>query len=120
TPLRRGPTPRPSSTTDLALRDATSRGTRLPKLGYLRARMKSRADSGILSGERTSSRSRGTQMRPSLRSDSDISVSLDWNSSLAGMQGGWIWVKHGWRNRPPRRCARQMAVAFEYLALVDR
>ena len=32
------PTPRPSSQTALALREATSRGTRLPKLGYLRSR----------------------------------------------------------------------------------
>ena len=31
-------TPRPWSTTVLALRDATSRGTRLPKAGYLRSR----------------------------------------------------------------------------------
>ena len=31
-------------------------------------------------------------MRPSLRNDSDISVSFDWNSSLAGMQVGWICV----------------------------
>ena len=34
----------------------------------------------------------GTQIRPSFRSDSDISVSFDWNSSLTGMQVGWIWV----------------------------
>ena len=34
----------------------------------------------------------GTQMRPSLRSDSDISVSFDWNSSLGGMHVGWICV----------------------------
>ncbi len=59
-------------------------------------------------------------MRPSLRSDSDISVSFDWNSSLAGMQVGWIWVKHGLPKSAPLRCARQMAVAFEFLALVDR
>jgi len=31
-------------------------------------------------------------MRPSLRSDSDINVSFDWNSSLWGMQVGWICV----------------------------
>jgi hypothetical protein len=30
----------------------------------------------------------GTQMRPSLRSDSDISVSFDWYSPLTGMQVG--------------------------------
>ena len=34
----------------------------------------------------------GTQTRPSLRNDSDISVSLLWNSSLAGMHVGWICV----------------------------
>ena len=59
-------------------------------------------------------------MRPSLRSDSDISVSFDWNSSLAGMQVGWICVKQGLANSAPRRWARQAAVALEYLALVDR
>ena len=34
----------------------------------------------------------GTQMRPSLRSDSDISVSLDWCEPETGMQVGWICV----------------------------
>jgi hypothetical protein len=34
----------------------------------------------------------GTQTRPSLRSDSDISVSFDWWSPLTGMQVGWICV----------------------------
>jgi hypothetical protein len=34
----------------------------------------------------------GTQMRPSLRSDSDMSTSFDWNSSEGGMQVGWICV----------------------------
>ena len=38
TPLRSGPTPRPWSTTVLALRDATSRGTRLPNAGYFSSR----------------------------------------------------------------------------------
>ena len=41
-------------------------------------------------------------MRPSLRSDSLISVSFDWNSSLAGMHVGWIWVKHGFAISAPR------------------
>ena len=59
-------------------------------------------------------------MRPSLRSDSDISVSFDWNSSLAGMHVGWIWVKQGLASAAPLRCARQMAVALDALALVDR
>ena len=31
-------------------------------------------------------------MRPSLRNDSDMRVSFDWNSSEAGMQVGWICV----------------------------
>ncbi len=69
---------------------------------------------------RVSSRLRGTQMRPSLRSDSDISVSLDWNSSLAGMQVGWICVKQGLANAAPLRCARHAAVALHAMALVDR
>ena len=59
-------------------------------------------------------------MRPSLRSDSDISVSFDWNSSLAGMQVGWIWVKQGLAKSAPFRWARQMAVALDALAFVDR
>ena len=62
----------------------------------------------------------GTQMRPSLRSDSLISVSLDWWSPVRGMQVGWIWVKHGLAKRAPRRWARQMAVALEFMAFVDR
>jgi hypothetical protein len=45
----------------------------------------------------------GTQILPSLRSDSDISVSLDWWSSAAGMQVGWIWVNDGLANQAPRR-----------------
>ena len=49
-------------------------------------------DDAIWSAERFSSKEFGTQMRPSLRSDSDISVSFDWNSSDDGMQVGWICV----------------------------
>ena len=59
-------------------------------------------------------------MRPSLRSDSDISVSFDWNSSLWGMQVGWICVKQGLAKNAPRRCARQAAVALQPMALVER
>lgn len=59
-------------------------------------------------------------MRPSLRSDSLISVSLDWWSPVRGMHVGWIWVKHGFANSAPRRCARHTAVALEFMALVDR
>ncbi len=62
----------------------------------------------------------GTQMRPSLRSDSDMRVSFDWNSSEAGMQVGWIWVKHGLANSAPLRWARQAAVTLQFMALVDR
>ena len=62
----------------------------------------------------------GTQIRPSLRSDSDIRVSLDWWWPVTGMQVGWICVKQGLAKYAPRRCARQMAVALEPLALVDR
>jgi hypothetical protein len=59
-------------------------------------------------------------MRPSLRSDSDISVSFDWNSSLCGMHVGWIWVKHGLAKYAPRRCARQAAVTLHPMAFVER
>ena len=59
-------------------------------------------------------------MRPSLRSDSDIRVSFDWNSSLAGMHVGWIWVKHGLANSAPFLCARHAAVTLQFMALVDR
>ena len=62
----------------------------------------------------------GTQMRPSLRSDSLISVSLDCVSSDCGMQVGWICVKHGFANAAPRLCARQIAVALDAFALVER
>ena len=49
--------------------------------------------SGISAGGvSTSSTESGTQMRPSLRSDSDMRVSFDWNSSAGGMHVGWIWV----------------------------
>ena len=36
------------------------------------------------------------------------------------MQVGWIWVKQGLANSAPRRCARQLAVTLQPLALVDR
>ena len=56
-------------------------------------------------------------MRPSLRSDSLISVSFDWKSSLAGMHVGWIWVKHGFAISAPRLCARQVAVTLRRLGV---
>ena len=60
-------------------------------------------------------------MRPSLRSDSDISVSFDWKSSLAGMHVGWICVKHGLAMYSAALAiARHAAVTFEFLAFVDR
>ena len=59
-------------------------------------------------------------MRPSLRSDSDIKVSLDWNSSDAGMQVGWIWVYDGLAKPAPLRCALQIALTLQAMALVER
>src|SRR5688572_10159800 len=58
-------------------------------------------------------------MRPSLRSDSLMSVSFDWWSPLTGMHVGWIWVKHGFAIAAPRLYARQIAVTFEPFASVD-
>ena len=49
-----------------------------------------------------------------------MSVSFDWKSSRAGMHVGWICVKQGLANSAPRRWARQVAVALESLALVER
>ncbi len=71
-------------------------------------------------GGRGSSLTDGTHTRPSLRSDSLIRVSFDWCSPEIGMHVGWIWVKHGFANSAPRRCARQIAVVLQPLALVDR
>ncbi len=71
-------------------------------------------------GARGSPGSFGTQMRPSLRSDSDIRVSFDWNSPPAGMQVGWICVKQGLANSAPLRWARQAAVTLQARAIVDR
>ena len=59
-------------------------------------------------------------MRPSLRSDSDMRVSFDWNSSDAGMHVGWIWVKQGLAKAAPFLWARHVAVTLHALALVDR
>ena len=36
------------------------------------------------------------------------------------MHVGWIWVKHGFANRAPRRCARHAAVTLQPMALVER
>ncbi len=69
---------------------------------------------------RVSSGLTGTQIRPSLRSDSDIRVSFDWNSSCTGIQVGWIWVKHGLAKWAPLRCALHMAVVLHAMALVER
>jgi hypothetical protein len=73
-----------------------------------------------LSGDRVSPFFFGTQILPSFRSDSLISVSLDWYSPETGMHVGWIWVKHGLPNSAPRLCARQIAVAFDPFAFVER
>ena len=82
-------------------------------LGYCSA-------SGIWLGARLSPFFAGTQTRPSLRSDSLIRVSFDWYSPDTGMHVGWICVKQGFANSAPCLCARQMAVALEPLALVER
>ena len=55
-----------------------------------------------------------------MRSDSLISVSFDCVSSDWGMQVGWICVKHGFASAAPRRWARQIAVALDAFALVER
>jgi len=62
----------------------------------------------------------GTQMRPSLRSDSLIKVSLDCWSPDAGIAVGWIWLKHGFANAAPRLYARHVAVTLQPRALVER
>ena len=54
----------------------------------------------------------GTQTRPSLRSDSLISVSFDWCGPLTGMQVGWICVKQGLAKPRAALYARQIAVAL--------
>ena len=58
-------------------------------------------------------------MRPSLRSDSLISVVFDCHGELTGSAVGWNWTKLGLPNRAPRRCARHVAVAFEFIAKVE-
>src|SRR5688572_32236815 len=71
-------------------------------------------------GGRVSLLRAGTQMRPSLRSDSLIKVSFAWYAPLGGMQVGWICVKHGFAKPAPRRYARQIAVTLAPFAFVDR
>ncbi len=61
---------------------------------------------GFLAPERiafTSSIFFGTQMRPSLRSDSDMRVSFDCWSPCTGMHVGWICVKQGLAKPAPLR-----------------
>ena len=64
--------------------------------------------------------SRGTQIRPSLRSDSLMRVSFAWCSPAAGMHVGWIWQKQGLANPAPFLWARQVAVTLHPLAFVER
>ena len=85
---RRGPSRRPASPP--ARRCRAGRGCRSSGRA---ARGSSPARSrGSPPAGGSSSGSCGTQTRPSLRSDSDINVSLDWNSSDCGMHVGWICV----------------------------
>jgi hypothetical protein len=74
----------------------------------------------MASGRRSSPGRLGTQTRASLRSDSDMSVSLAWKGPAAGRHVGWNCTKPGLANAAPRRYARQIAVAFDAFALVDR
>ena len=62
----------------------------------------------------------GTQTRPSLRSDSVISVSFDWWSPETRDAGRVDLRVAGVGEAAPLRCARQMAVTLQPLALVDR
>ena len=71
-------------------------------------------------GIRASSGTVGTQMRPSLRRLSLMRVSLDCPSPSCGMQVGWICMKQGLAKYAPRLWQRQIAVAFEFTAFVER
>jgi hypothetical protein len=62
----------------------------------------------------------GTQIRPSFRNDSDISVNLDWYSPDCGKQVGCIWVQLGFAKNAPRLWARQIADALQPIANVDK
>ena len=118
-----GPTPSPASTIRLAARETPRREGRGCRTPGTSARGSSRdRSSGILSGGRGDRPDpSGTQMRPSLRSDSDMSVSFDWNSSLAGMQVGMDLreARVGEQRAPAGEPAR-WRVALEALALVER
>ena len=70
--------------------------TRIPALQVIIA-----SASGICPGGRLSPFFSGTQIRPSLRSDSLISVSFDWYSPHTGMHVGWICVKQGLAKSAP-------------------
>ena len=70
-------------------------------------------------GARSSPGVTGTQMRPSLRSDSLIRVVLDCQWEDTGNAVGWNWMKLGLAKRAPRRWARHVAVAFEFIAKVE-
>jgi hypothetical protein len=76
----------------LAAREAMSRGHEVAEARVLALEVVVALASGIWRGARLSPFFFGTQTRPSLRSDSLISVSLLWWSPLTGMQVGWICV----------------------------
>ena len=61
----------------------------------------------------------GTQMRPSLRSDSLMSVVLDCQWELTGSAVGWNCTMQAEAKAAPRRWARQVAVALEAMARVE-
>ena len=93
TPFFSGPTPRPESTARLAAREEMSRGRQVAEARVQPLEVVVALVLGdLVGGARRRPASFGTHTRPSLRSDSDISVSFDWNSSDCGMHVGWICV----------------------------
>ena len=58
-------------------------------------------------------------MRPSLRNDSLIKVVFDCQCEETGKAVGWNCTNDGDANSAPRRCARQVAVALEFMAKVE-
>ena len=62
----------------------------------------------------------GTQMRPSLRSDSLMRIVLDCHFELTGSVVGWNWMNDGEAISAPRWTARQAAEALEFFASVEK
>ena len=62
----------------------------------------------------------GSHMRASLGSDSELSVSFEWYSPVSGLLVGGLCVIQGGAHAAPFLDARQIAVALQPLAFVDR